>query len=94
VKDWITDLYRRWLHLRIENHAGDIERQIREQLEQQYSNKLNQLEYSLMIADQGVDIYRRTLQEKEALINELKAKQSLTQKPKTVKRRKPSRKGK
>jgi hypothetical protein len=60
----------------------------------QYEN-MRQRDQDLLMSEtrQQFAAMRMQLVEKESVINELKTKQSLTQKPKRVVRRKPSRKG-
>lgn len=94
MKDWIARLYSRWLYHKRELRAIEIERQIREQLEQQYATANKALKDSLEIADQHIEVYRTRIAYQENIISELKAKQVLTQKPKRIQRRKTSRKGK
>jgi hypothetical protein len=102
-QDWLDGFIERRRVFRLSSFAGDIERQIREQLNQHHQARIADVRQAAF--EEGVsrtretyqreyDLLRAQVHAKEVIISELKASQILTQKPKRIQRRKQSRKGK
>jgi hypothetical protein len=101
--DWLDGYIERQRVRGVSAHAGELEWQIREQLNQHHQSRLNQVRQEGF--DEGVrrtretyqnayDLLRAAVHTKEVIISELKAKQVLTQKPKRIQRNSKSRKSK
>jgi hypothetical protein len=101
--DWIDGGLERRRVRKVSTYAGELEFQIREQLNQHHQTRLNAVRQEGF--DEGVsrtrqtyqneyDLLRAAVHTKEVIISELKASKVLTQKPKRTQRRKSSRKGK